>query len=80
MPPFYENIKGEASRIYSEDIQVVVRVGKRLTVVFPDAEIDVGDTRDDALLMSGLKKVGGNLVPFADWIPLAGSTNLGAAG
>jgi hypothetical protein len=51
-PPYYGKLKEWARRAVGCGGQVLVCVGKRTFVIFPDRDIDVGEVEDDDVVIS----------------------------
>lgn len=65
--PYYAQIKAWSDRRQPQAFEVAVRVGSRLTIVFPEADIDLGP--EEALpISSGYEMQGGVLRPFARYV------------
>lgn len=62
--PYFSYIKAMSRRAF-EGCELVVCVGDRRIVVFPDEEIDLGVLPPDRKLVSGYVERGGALTPFA---------------
>ena len=56
--PFYSKIKHISQFGADRNIQVVVCIGKRAIVVFPDAEVDLGIIADDERIVTRRSKSG----------------------
>jgi len=65
--PYYAQIKAWSDRSAPEPLEVTVRVGSRVTVVFPEADIDLGGERD-LPIESGYALEGGAYRPFARYV------------
>lgn len=66
-PAYYPQIKAWSDRRVAEPFEVTVRVGDRVTVVFPEADIDLGADRGRPI-ESGYKSVGGAMLPYARFV------------
>jgi hypothetical protein len=51
--PFYSYMKQRAERAASQRGQVLVIVGKRSIMIFPDRDVDLGNVGDDELIVTG---------------------------
>jgi hypothetical protein len=65
--PYYAQIKAWSDRNVAQPFEVTVRVGDRITVVFPEADIDLGLERT-APIESGYELQGGTMRPFARYV------------
>ena len=62
--PYYGHLKRMAGRI-PEGGQLIVSVGERRIVLFPDQDIDLGVVPADARIVSGYAVQGGRRTPYA---------------
>lgn len=51
LPPYYNDIKHWATIASGRGQQVAVMIGRRLIMIFPDAEVDVGDLGEDEIVV-----------------------------
>jgi hypothetical protein len=65
--PYYAQIKAWSDRNVAEPLEVTVRVGERVTVVFPEADIDLGVDQGRPI-SSGYESVGGVERPYARFV------------
>jgi hypothetical protein len=62
--PYYSQLKAWSDRRVAEPMEVTVRVGDRVTVVFPEQDIELGPARD-LPIESGYAVAGGVTRPYA---------------
>ena len=51
--PFYSYMKQQAEWAPTERRQVLVMIGKRVIMILPDRDVDLGDVGDDELIVTG---------------------------
>jgi hypothetical protein len=64
--PFIGQLREWSRRDGPDPLQVIVRTGDRLTVVFPEGEIELGEDQRRPI-RSGYRVVAGRRVPFAEF-------------
>lgn len=64
--PFMSQLRAWSDRQRATTIEVVVRAGKRLTMIFPEGEVELGEDRGLAI-RSGYRLAGDKRVPFAEF-------------
>jgi len=67
-PAYYPQIKTWSDRRHPEPFEVTVRVGDRVTVVFPEADIDLGVDQGRPI-ESGYEVIAGAMLPYARFVP-----------
>jgi hypothetical protein len=65
--PYYAQLKVWADRSHPEPLEVTVRVGNRLFVVFPETDIDLGP-EESLPIQSGYALEGGAYRPYARYV------------
>lgn len=65
--PYYSTIKGWSRRDRPHAAEVTVRIGQRLIIVFPEAEIELGGW-EDRPIKSGYRFEDGRHVPYAHYV------------
>lgn len=63
--PYLSQIKAWSQRAGPDWFEVLVRVGARLIMVFPEGEVDLGELQPGRRIESGYRREGGRLVPWA---------------
>jgi hypothetical protein len=66
--PYYGQLKAWSDRGRPAPMEVLVRSGGRMWVVFPEAEVDLGPQQPDASIDSGYRVEGGLKVPYACYV------------
>ncbi len=64
--PFLAQLRDWADRGRPTPVEVVVRSGDRLTMIFPEGEVELGEDKGLAI-RSGYRMVGDRRVPFAEF-------------
>jgi hypothetical protein len=65
--PYYSQIKAWSDRNHPQPLEVMVRIGTNVRVVFPEADIDLGPEAD-LPIESGYALSGGAYRPFARYV------------
>lgn len=63
--PYQQQIRSWPRYNAQQVLEVVVRIGQRMIVVFADAEIDLGPQQHDKNIESGYRMQNGKLTPYA---------------
>jgi hypothetical protein len=63
--PFYSYMKQRAERAASQRGQVLVIVGRRSIMIFPDRDVDLGNVGDDELIVTGERQTPLGIAPEA---------------
>jgi hypothetical protein len=63
--PFYSYMKEQAERVASQRGRVLVVVGRRSIVIFPDRDVDLGNVGDDELIVTGESQTPLGMAPEA---------------
>lgn len=66
-PAYYPQIKSWSDRNHPEPLEVTVRVGDRVTIVFPEADIDLG-VDEGRPIESGYEVLGAISQPYARYV------------
>ncbi len=67
--PYFRQIKAWSNRSTASPVEVLVRVRGRMTVIFPEVEIDLGDYDVSKRVVSGYRMEDGRSVPYAEYLP-----------
>jgi len=70
--PYYAQLKKLADRKVVPYTVVLVRIRDRISMLFPEGEIDLGPNRPGHRINSGYEERAGKLVPFASFVEEAG--------
>ena len=70
--PYYSQIKAWSDRSVATPIEVLVRSGGRMIVIFPEGEVDLGPYDISMSIVSGYREVDGRSTPFAEYVPASG--------
>lgn len=65
--PYYSQIKSWADRRHPQPLEVLVRIGSQVLVVFPEGEVDLGQEQN-LPIESGYARDGGVERPFARYV------------
>jgi hypothetical protein len=71
--PFYSQIKAWSARTGPDWHEVLIRVGERVIMVFPEAEIDLGSLQPGRRIDSGYRQESGRAAPYARFGELVSS-------
>lgn len=66
--PYLSQLRAWSNRERSAPLEVLVRIGERMLVVFPEGEIDLGPQKTECAINSGYHVEGGRKVPFAEFV------------
>jgi len=68
LAPYYAQLKIWSDRDRLSPLEVLVRAAGRLWVLFPEADLDLGQQRTDASIDSGYRLEDGRKVPYAVFV------------
>jgi hypothetical protein len=66
--PYYSTLKAWSDRDRPVKLEVLVRAGGRLWVIFPEVDLDLGPQQPEASVDSGYRLEGGRKVPYAAYV------------
>ena len=66
--PFHGQLKAWANRDRPAPLEVLIRVGERMLVLFPEGEVDLGPQQIEQAIDSGYHLQNGRKVPYARFV------------